>query len=214
MTTNLTSQTAPVTERELDQLIWGLERYGLYPRQLAALKELREVRRAKGEPVAYMIGGHYLMHAHDPKVDNYASAEPLYVTPPAPAVPDAVEIAIENLKQKLVDCNRYNYCSDAVKSVESACRAAMLNAEKLNQPVSETNNSGWIPVSERMPLTLSDYDVDGVDVIVTDGVLVGTCECRRGYLPHPWVEWSNYGDIDAKNITHWQPLPAAPREVK
>ncbi|MEB6387762.1 hypothetical protein [Kluyvera ascorbata] len=49
MTTNLTSQTAPVTERELDQLIWGLERYGLYPRQLAALKELREVRKASAE---------------------------------------------------------------------------------------------------------------------------------------------------------------------
>lgn len=47
MTTNLTSQTAPVTEKELDQLIWGLERYGLYPRQLAALKELREVRRVR-----------------------------------------------------------------------------------------------------------------------------------------------------------------------
>lgn len=46
------NQTAPVTDEELEQLIWGLERYGLYPRQLAALKELREVRRAKGEPVA------------------------------------------------------------------------------------------------------------------------------------------------------------------
>lgn len=44
MTTNLTER---VPDEELDQLIWGLERYGLYPRQLAALKELREVRRAK-----------------------------------------------------------------------------------------------------------------------------------------------------------------------
>lgn len=49
MTTNLTVPQAPVTERELDQLIWGLERYGLYPRQLAALKELREVRRENAE---------------------------------------------------------------------------------------------------------------------------------------------------------------------
>lgn len=37
----------PVGEDELDHLIWGLERYGLYPRQLAALKELRELRMAK-----------------------------------------------------------------------------------------------------------------------------------------------------------------------
>lgn len=38
------------------------------------------------EPVAYMIGGHYLMHADDPKVDNYTSAVPLY-THPAPSIP-------------------------------------------------------------------------------------------------------------------------------
>lgn len=33
------------------------------------------------EPVAYMVGGHYLMHAQDPKVDNYNSAVPLYTAP-------------------------------------------------------------------------------------------------------------------------------------
>ena len=44
--------------------------------------------RADAEPVAYMIGGHYLMHAKDPKVDNYTSAVPLYTRPqPAPVVP-------------------------------------------------------------------------------------------------------------------------------
>lgn len=48
MNNQLTDPKAPVTERELDQLIWGLERYGLYPRQLAALKELREWRKAAG----------------------------------------------------------------------------------------------------------------------------------------------------------------------
>lgn len=45
----------------------------------------------------------------------------------APAsVPDEVISAIENLKRTLVNCNRYNYCSDAVKRLEGACRAAML----------------------------------------------------------------------------------------
>ncbi|WP_308813466.1 DUF551 domain-containing protein [Escherichia coli] len=43
--------------------------------------------------------------------------------------------AIENLKQKLVECNRYNYCADAVKGVEDACHAAMLQG---SQPVSQT----------------------------------------------------------------------------
>lgn len=45
---------------------------------------------------------------------------------PAPVVPGEVASAIEALKRTLVDCNRYNYCSDAVARVESACRAAML----------------------------------------------------------------------------------------
>lgn len=44
-----------------------------------------------------------------------------------PVVPDDVASAIENLKNTLVDYNRYNYCSDAVDRVENACRAAMLN---------------------------------------------------------------------------------------
>ncbi|ENG4264858.1 DUF551 domain-containing protein, partial [Escherichia coli] len=43
--------------------------------------------------------------------------------------------AIENLKQKLVECNRYNYCADAVKGVEDACLAAMHHGP---EPVSQT----------------------------------------------------------------------------
>lgn len=51
----------------------------------------------------------------------------LHTAPPAPvSVPEGVANAIESLKQTLVDCNRYNYCFDAVKRVEDACRAAML----------------------------------------------------------------------------------------
>lgn len=72
--------------------------------------------------------------------------------------------------------------------------------------------SEWIKCSERMPLELSDEHTDAVDVIVTDGEMVGVCECRSGYMPYPWVEWSNYGDIDAKQITHWMPLPEPPTE--
>lgn len=43
-----------------------------------------------------------------------------------PPIQADVAQAIENLKQKLVECNRYNYCADAVKNVEDACHAAML----------------------------------------------------------------------------------------
>lgn len=47
---------------------------------------------------------------------------------PAPVVHGEVASAIEELKRTLVDCNRYNYCSDAVARVEVACRATMLQA--------------------------------------------------------------------------------------
>ena len=59
----------------------------------------------------------------------------LYASPPAPvAVPEGVASAIESLEQTLVDCNRYNYCFDAVKRVEDACSAAMLQgAEPISQ---------------------------------------------------------------------------------
>ncbi|EOT3116297.1 DUF551 domain-containing protein [Escherichia coli] len=58
-----------------------------------------------------------------------------YTTPPVPVIQADVAQAIENLKQKLVECNRYNYCADAVKGVEDACHAAMLQG---SQPVSQT----------------------------------------------------------------------------
>ena len=54
---------------------------------------------------------------------------------PVPVIQTDVEQAIEKLKRKLVECNRYNYCADAVKGVEYACHAAMLQG---SQPVSQT----------------------------------------------------------------------------
>ncbi|EKE4322799.1 hypothetical protein OUP45_002387 [Escherichia coli] len=42
----------------------------------------------------------------------------LFAAPPVPVTQANVAQAIENLKQKLVECNRYNYCADAVKGVE------------------------------------------------------------------------------------------------
>ncbi|EIT1251519.1 DUF551 domain-containing protein [Escherichia coli] len=59
----------------------------------------------------------------------------LYTTPPVPVMQADVAQAIEKLKRKLVECNRYNYCADAVKGVEYACHAAMLQG---SQPVSQT----------------------------------------------------------------------------
>ena len=47
MTTNLTDPQAPVSDEELDQMIWKLERDDMTPKLLSLMIELREVRKAK-----------------------------------------------------------------------------------------------------------------------------------------------------------------------
>lgn len=62
------------------------------------------------------------------------SCQALYAAPPAPvSVPDEVISAIENLKRTLVNCNRYNYCSDAVKRIENACRSRHASGCRTNK---------------------------------------------------------------------------------
>lgn len=58
MTTNLTAPQARVTDEELDHLIWGLQREGFHARTLAALVELRELKKAQ-EVVIPLIWKHY-----------------------------------------------------------------------------------------------------------------------------------------------------------
>lgn len=61
-----------------------------------------------------------------------------------PEIQSGVAQAIENLKQKLVECNRYNYCADAVKGVEDVCRAAMLQC---SEPVTDNTNQQFESLS-------------------------------------------------------------------
>ncbi|EFG6829831.1 DUF551 domain-containing protein [Escherichia coli] len=134
----------------------------------------------------------------------------LYTTPPVPVIQADVAQAIENLKQKLVECNRYNYCADAVKGVEDACHAAMLQG---SQPVSQTyrlnelsgNNpvtpDGWISCSERMPKGYAD-------VLVTDGEHVEVKWWDESGYWNSWTELNS--DILAHEMTHWMPLPEPP----
>ncbi|EMH4028849.1 Uncharacterised protein [Klebsiella oxytoca] len=93
----------------------------------------------------------------------------LYTAPPAPAVPEEISSAIRHLKDTLVACNRFNYCSDAVNRVEDACRAAMLA-----QPVS----SGYkLPDNVREALTLAIQAMEfmgdalnNIDAVCTEDV--------------------------------------------
>lgn len=98
-----------------------------------------ELRDANQSGSGYLFGiGHDANKFADPRrqIMLYCHAQP------APVVHVEVASAIEELKRTLVDCNRYNYCSDAVARVEGACRAAMLQDE----PVKTANKLGNSPV--------------------------------------------------------------------
>ncbi|MCM7434467.1 hypothetical protein ACJVTN_10035 [Enterobacter hormaechei subsp. xiangfangensis] len=100
----------------------------------------------EAEAVAYMIGGHYLMHAQDPKVDNYTSAVPLYTAPPAPvSVPEMKPVDLDegfdewySEGESGADSVAPEWFSEAMKPVFlgtwRACRAAMLQGADGNSP--------------------------------------------------------------------------------
>ncbi|EPA8015004.1 DUF551 domain-containing protein [Escherichia coli] len=197
---------------------------------VAALRELQERRKADSVPVEINDDMAYAFHhalsdsslGADEVEEIKAGLRAAFANvtiQPEPVVPDEIALAIENLKQKLVECNRYNYCADAVKGVEDACRAAMLHgAEPVSQTYKLNKLSGnspatpdsWISCSERMPDTKT-------------AVLVAVEFDRKG----DWrMKWATYipGHPDANDgwiipgaswkPSHWMPLPEPPQEVK
>ncbi|EPB2050900.1 DUF551 domain-containing protein [Escherichia coli] len=71
----------------------------------------------------------------DAKERTIGSLIALYAAPPVPVIQADVAQAIENLKQKLVECNRYNYCADAVKDVEDASRVLAIQNQNMSAPI-------------------------------------------------------------------------------
>ncbi|EOS5035013.1 DUF551 domain-containing protein [Escherichia coli] len=130
----------------------------------------------------------------------------VYAVPPVPVIQADVAQAIENLKQKLVECNRYNYCADAVKGVEDACHAVMLQSQD------NGIKDGWISCSERMPeknqnvLISVNFDSSLVEPLICSARYTGST-FRRGdatIKPGNGIE----------QATHWMPLPEPPQESK
>lgn len=171
----------------------------------------------EAEPVAWLLSGggaknNVSFDSGNAYADPLREVTPLYTAPPAPvSVPDEVISAIENLKRTLVNCNRYNYCSDAVKRLEGACRAAMLQGADGNSPVIP---DGWVACSERMP---DDDDFVYIWPRPDFGVELHVgqyCECHpKGDGWYAQVYEQNYGiEWCPITVTHWMPLPAAPKQ--
>lgn len=159
---------------------------------------------------------------------------PLYRhSQPAPVVPDdyqrlrelyhAQEKRLFKIAQRIKGpaFDKYSHSpSQAIDVLEGsifgedgACRAAMLAAAPHDTPALNsvqsvvTVSDGWIPVSERMPIefeaviAFDGYQVYGEAMYSSDDgfTIDGYEPCDR---------------LNLQNVTHWMPLPAAPREVK
>ncbi|EHJ1772767.1 DUF551 domain-containing protein [Salmonella enterica] len=140
---------------------------------------------------------------------------PLYTTPPAPIVPDA--ISTRQAISKMEECEPCDSINVAYKYGWNACRATMLQANQrdLSQPVDpqvadyektmlQAGNSpvtpdGWISCSERMPAQ-------------DDWVLIYSKygEYLAGQVQGEYVEL-NDGTLSWLGAAlHWMPLPEPP----
>ncbi|HCN1025710.1 TPA: DUF551 domain-containing protein [Escherichia coli] len=148
-------------------------------------------------------------------INKYASqlaAEPIAANdvreqqtavPPVPEIQANVAQAIENLKQKLVECNRYNYCADAVKGVEDACRAVSYSQAD-NQPASgnqaaESNRGNeWtgnpdidnaIIMLDRID-TLENCDDDRIEAVKAVKAVLRRLAVNSPVTPDGWISCS------------------------
>ncbi|HIE8852389.1 TPA: DUF551 domain-containing protein [Klebsiella pneumoniae] len=105
---------------------------------------------------------------------------------PVTVVPDKMTAIVKDEAEYVEGCN--------------ACRAAML-ADAPQSPGSEptTVPGKWIPVSERVPTKQ-----DGSVFLTWNGQYIG----KELFL------MGSFQCLKPEIITHWMPLPAAPREVK
>lgn len=181
--------------------------YTLGQADVAILNELARIALAslEAEAVGEVVLGEYddcgchpdakvVCIAADGQADweNFKDGTRLYTAPPAPvSVPAAMEMDDD-----------FDSAFEHGKAVGwNAYRAAMLQGAK---PV-----QGWIPCSERMPLTPEEgCEYWDVEVQAFDGERVLIAHYAIGSKPKPWGAWV---DTHAE-ITHWQPLSAAPQQ--
>ncbi|HCM5064214.1 TPA: DUF551 domain-containing protein [Klebsiella pneumoniae] len=130
---------------------------------------------------------------------------------PAPVVPE--EMTPEMMRSVQLNSELGAYAASNLSGAydlfaefwKEACRAAMLAAAQHDTPALNPVQSvvtvpgKWIPVSERMPENDGAYLCWDNRYVTTYAFIFGAWQANQ---------------FIAKNITHWMPLPSAPKEVK
>jgi len=80
-----------------------------------------------------------------------------------------------------------------------------------------TNNMRWISVSDKLPQRLGKYEeVDVIAVSAGIGVFPARYYQGRNGFKGSWYDLSDSdqdgGHSEAYNVTHWMPLPPAPKQ--
>lgn len=235
-----TKQTAPVTDEELDQMIWKLERDGMTPKMLSLMRELLEVRRAKSEPVARELQEHRKAVAtpiyqlfdmgwydtnkqtHDNAVSAGCAGRIVYTAPPAPVVPDLKELEdiLDWILMLPCPTPKATHFAMRLAVVIEACRAAMQSDGTLTNEdtmLSSGNSEQLEPVSNRDELN-SPVTPDGW-IPVSERMPDPKSELRVCvYTPNPHED-IRYRFVPAslfkavcRDATHWHYM-SAPKEV-
>lgn len=131
---------------------------------------------------------------------------PLYrhAPPASVSVPDVIAPTVEAIKRVLPTSNPDEYAACIGADMWNACRAAMLQAG--NSPVTP---DGWINCRERLPKP-NKY------VLVCNGVWVGVGMYNNAEHFEDDERWQDehgeFIDLLHHPVTHWQSLPAAPKQ--
>lgn len=145
-------------------------------------------------------------------------AFPVYAAPPAPvseqnsrAITQHFDtLALETAREIMCDVNRrHEFLGGEVQllsriqcRIDDACRAAMLQGADGSSPVIP---DGWVACSERMPEAGDDM------IVFTDGIVMSgvSYSKKKGF----YLQALEYDDDEhVENVTHWMPLPAAPKQ--
>ena len=82
------------------------------------------------------------------------------------------------------------------------------DVKALDAAIEQLKKERWICVNDRLPSRegLMDDETEYVLVKLKHDCDDGYSESICGYTKDGWSDWDNYGDVRAREITHWKPL--------